>query len=82
LAGKKMTKDEAINLAELKAHKLNIPWSRENIIAKRRRLWPFLGNWRIVARVKNKGAIVTIDVSERTGFIMPKRVLYPAGGLN
>ncbi len=76
-----MTNDEAINLAERKAQELNIPWSREDIIAKRRRVWPFLGNWRIVARIKSEGAIVTIDVSERTGFVMPKRVLYPVGGL-
>jgi hypothetical protein len=76
-----MTKDEAINLAERKAQKLNIPWSRDDITAKRRRLWPFSCNWRIVARVKNEGAIVTIHVSERTGLVMPNRVRYPAGGL-
>jgi hypothetical protein len=76
-----MTQDEAIMIAERKAQELNIPWSREDISAKHRRVWPFAGGWQIVARVRSQGAIVTIGVSERTGSAMPKRVLYPAGGL-
>jgi hypothetical protein len=76
-----MTEQEAISVAECKARDLNIPWSREAITARYRRLWPFLGGWQIVARVKSHGAIVTICVSERTGQAIPKRVLYPAGGL-
>jgi len=76
-----MNQDEAITIAERKAQELNIPWSRDDISARHRRVWPFPGRWQIVARVKSEGAIVTIGVSERTGRAMPKRVLYPAGGL-
>jgi len=76
-----MTEQEAISIAERKAQQLNLPWSREEVIATRRRLWPFPGGWKIVARVKREGAIVAIGVSERTGRAKPNRVLYPAGGL-
>ena len=76
-----MTEVEAIAIAEQKAQELNLPWSRDEIAAKHRRVWPFSGGWQIVARVKGQGAIVTIGVSERTGRAIPKRVLYPAGGL-
>ena len=76
-----MTEQEAITIAERKAQDLNIPWSREDVTATYRRLWPFPGGWKIVARVKSRGAIVTIKVSDRTGFVIPRSVLYPAGGL-
>ena len=76
-----MTENEAISIAEQKAQELNIPWSREAVTARHRRVWPFPGGWKIVAHVKSQGAIVTIGVSERTRRAMPKRVLYPAGGL-
>ena len=77
----RMTEQEAISIAENKARDLNIPWSREDVAATYRRLWPFPGRWMIVARVKNCGAVVRIQVRDSTGFAMPKDVLYPAGGL-
>jgi hypothetical protein len=76
-----MSEDEAITIAEQKARDLNMPWSRDGITVTRRRLWPFPAFWRIVARVKSDGAIVSLDVSERTRSATPRRVLYPAGGL-
>lgn len=76
-----MNENEAITIAEQKAQALNIPWSRDGITATRRRLWPFPAFWRIVARVKRDGAIVSLDVSERTRLATPRRVMYPTGGL-
>jgi hypothetical protein len=75
------TADEAISIAEQKAQDLHIPWSREDVSARWIRLWPFPGNWKVVARVKSHGAIVTMWVAARNGYAQPKRVLYPAGGL-
>lgn len=76
-----MTQNEAINIAELKAQELNIPWSREALRVKRRRVWPFPAFWLVEARVKSKGAITTIKITDSTGFAIPRDVRYPVGGL-
>jgi hypothetical protein len=76
-----MTQDEAINIAEIKAQELSIPWSRDAIRVKHRRIWPFPAFWLVEARVKSHGAITTIKISDRTGFAIPRDVFYPAGGL-
>jgi hypothetical protein len=76
-----MTQDEAINIAELKAQDLKIPWSREALCVKRRRVWPFPAFWLVEAKVKSQGAITTIKIADRTGFAIPRDVRYPAGGL-
>ena len=76
-----MTADQALSIAERRALDLNLPWSRDQVTVQRRRIWPFPGNWRVVARVPQQGAIVTMLVSARTGYAQPKRIYYPAGGL-
>ncbi len=76
-----MTQEQAINVAEIKARELNIPWSREALCVRRRRIWPFSAFWLVEARVKSHGAITTIKISDRTGFAIPRGVSYLAGGL-
>ena len=73
-----MTQSEAIDIAQLKAEELNIPWSSDAIIATRGRLWPFPATWTIVARVQRDTATVTMVVKEQTREACPHRIVYGA----
>lgn len=77
-----MTKAEAIYIAGQRAKELNLPWSFEDVTVRRWRLWPLSGVWRVQARVRSEGAIITMRVFERTGTAEPVRARYPVGGLN
>ena len=69
-----MTEEEAINIAARKARQLNLPWG-PHATAKRFRLWPFAGSWRVVCVVPNEFSQSTIVVNARTGEAVPVRVL-------
>jgi hypothetical protein len=70
-----MTADEAARIAGEKAKELNIPWGPD-VRAKRIRIWPFPGSWRVVSRVPEELAESTILVSERTRNALPVKVLH------
>lgn len=61
-----MTPTEAIEIARLKAEKLNYPWNSEAAVAKRWGILPGCRNWRVVSHVQNQNFTVTMNVFERS----------------
>ena len=71
-----MNADEAADIAEATARRLNMPWSDDVRVRRLWRIWPFARRWRVVSRVPAELAETTIVVNEATRVGKPVRVKH------
>ena len=74
-----MTTAEIIECARGKAAELHWPWSEEHVAASRLlRLWPGPRFWKVVSRIPQEGAQVTVIVNASSREAWPRCVVYHA----
>lgn len=71
-----MTAEEAADIAEATARRLNMPWSDDVRVSRLWRFWPFARRWRVVSRAPAEFAETTIVVNESTRAGEPVRVKH------